>query len=215
MNQSTSDDDRSEPAESGRAELRREAFLRAARDVFLEYGYEAASMAEIVRRAGGSLSTLYAQFGGKKGLFEAMIDRRVAELTEQMQIELAAHAPLREGLTRIGINFLSKVMQPEAIDVLRLVSAQSRKFPDVASSYLKIGPERVRRALADYLRDRAEAGEIRLRDFDAASLVFFDLLRSRLQLRAMLDVTYMATPEEIRETVERAVRVFVGGAEAI
>ena len=53
----------SEP-EAGRAELRRAAFLRAAREVFLEFGYENANMAEIVRRAGGSLSTLYAQFGG-------------------------------------------------------------------------------------------------------------------------------------------------------
>jgi AcrR family transcriptional regulator len=79
--------------EAGRAELRRAAFLEAARDVFLEFGYEQANMAEIVRRAGGSLSTLYAQFGGKKGLFEAMIDSRVSELTEQMQVELAAHAP--------------------------------------------------------------------------------------------------------------------------
>ena len=39
--------------EAGRAELRRAAFLQAARDVFLEYGYEAANMAEIVKRAGG------------------------------------------------------------------------------------------------------------------------------------------------------------------
>ena len=99
-------DDRSPEPEAGRAELRRAAFLKAARDVFLEYGYEAANMAEIVKRAGGSLSTLYAQFGGKKGLFEAMIDARVNELTEQMQIELAAHAPLREGLRRIGEAFL-------------------------------------------------------------------------------------------------------------
>ena len=34
--------------EAGRAELRRAAFLKAAREVFLEHGYEAANMAEIV-----------------------------------------------------------------------------------------------------------------------------------------------------------------------
>jgi AcrR family transcriptional regulator len=89
MSQSDSTKIAPEP-EAGRAELRRAAFLKAARDVFLEYGYEAANMAEIVKRAGGSLSTLYAQFGGKKGLFEAMIDARVTDLTEQMHIELAS-----------------------------------------------------------------------------------------------------------------------------
>src|SRR6185503_11663156 len=116
--------------EAGRAELRRAAFLKAARDVFLEAGYEAANMAEIVKRAGGSLSTLYSQFGGKKGLFEAMIDARVTELTAQMHIELAAHAPLKEGLRRIGETFLLKQTQPESLDVFRLMVAQAKKFPE-------------------------------------------------------------------------------------
>ena len=75
--------------EAGRAELRRAAFLGAARDVFLEFGYEQANMAEIVRRAGGSLSTLYAQFGGKKGLFEAMIAHlREAVTAQLMRVEI-------------------------------------------------------------------------------------------------------------------------------
>src|SRR5690606_1611567 len=102
-----------------------------------------------------------------------------------------------------------------SMDVLRLVAAQARKFPEVAGSYAKSGPEKVRRALADYLRDRADAGEVKLRDFDTAAAVFFDLLRSRLQMRAMFDASFTPTPEELRETVDRAVRVFMGGAEAI
>ena len=91
-------------------------------------------MAEIVKRAGGSLSTLYAQFGGKKGLFEAMIDARVNDLTAQMHIELAAHAPLKEGLRRIGETFLLKQTQPESLDVFRLMVAQARKFPEAAEA---------------------------------------------------------------------------------
>jgi AcrR family transcriptional regulator len=201
--------------EAGRAELRRAAFLKAARDVFLEYGYEAANMAEIVKRAGGSLSTLYSQFGGKKGLFEAMIDARVKELTAQMQIELAAHAPLREGLRRIGEAFLRKQTQAESLDVFRLMVAQARKFPDMAEAWGKRAPEQVRRALADYLRDRAQAGEIRIQNFDLAASIFFDLVRARIQFRALLNVGYEPTETEIRETVDRAVRVFLGGIETL
>lgn len=201
--------------EAGRAELRRAAFLKAAREVFLEFGYETASMAEIVKRAGGSLSTLYAQFGGKKGLFEAMIDRRVELLTEQMQIELAAHAPLRDGLQRIAVRFLTKLMEPESMDVFRLVVGQAKKFPEMATSFARMGPERVRKVLAEYLRDRAEAGEVKIRDFDVAAAVFFDLVRGRMHFRALLDASYRPTEDEIRETVERAVKVFLAGVEAI
>lgn len=201
--------------EAGRAELRRAAFLKAARDVFLEYGYEAANMAEIVKRAGGSLSTLYAQFGGKKGLFEAMIDARVTDLTEQMHIELAAHAPLREGLKRIGEAFLFKQLEGEALDVFRLMVSQAKKFPDLAEAFGKRGPEAVRRALAEYLVDRANAGEIKISNPELAAATFFDLVRARIQFRALLLPSYQPTEIEVRETVDRAVKVFLGGIEAI
>ena len=41
-----------------RTEARREAILEVASQVFLEFGYERASMAEIVKRIGGSKSTI-------------------------------------------------------------------------------------------------------------------------------------------------------------
>jgi AcrR family transcriptional regulator len=201
--------------EAGRAELRRAAFLRAARDVFLEFGYEQANMAEIVRRAGGSLSTLYAQFGGKQGLFEAMIDSRVSELTEQMEVELAAHAPLREGLQRIGEAFLRRQTQPETLDVMRLMVAQAKKFPEVAEQWAKRAPDAVRKALAGYLEDRVKAGEIKITDYDQAASVYFDLVRSRIQFRALMLPSYRPSDQEIHDIVERAVKVFVGGIEAL
>jgi AcrR family transcriptional regulator len=219
MSQSESapaDTQTSEPEpEAGRAELRRAAFLKAAREVFLEHGYEAANMAEIVRRAGGSLSTLYAQFGGKKGLFEAMIDARVGQLTTQMELELAAHAPLREGLTRIGEDFLLKQVQPENLDFFRLMVSQAKKFPDMAEAWSKRAQEAVRRALAGYLEDRANAGEIKLANYELAASIYFDLLRSRMQFRALLMPSYVPTDEEVREHVARAVKVFIGGIEAL
>ncbi len=201
--------------ESGRAELRRAAFLKAARDVFLEAGYEAANMAEIVKRAGGSLSTLYSQFGGKKGLFEAMIDARVTELTAQMHIELAAHAPLKEGLRRIGETFLIQQCEPESLDLFRLMVAQAKKFPELAEAWGKRAPEQVRKALADYLADRSRAGEIKISNPDLAAAVYFDLVRARIQFRALLMPSYTPTEAEIRETVDRAVKVFLSGIEAL
>lgn len=201
--------------EGGRAELRRAAFLRAAREVFLEFGYEQANMAEIVRRAGGSLSTLYAQFGGKQGLFEAMIDSRVSDLTEQMEVELAAHAPLREGLQRIGEAFLIRQTDADNLDTMRLMVAQAKKFPEVAETWAKRAPEAVRKALAGYLKDRVDAGEIKIENFDLAASIYFDLVRSRIQFRALMLPGYRPTEQEIHDTVERAVKVFMGGIEAL
>ena len=49
-------------------EARRDAMLDAALELFLERGYGAISLTDVVKRSGGSLATLYELFGGKLGL---------------------------------------------------------------------------------------------------------------------------------------------------
>jgi AcrR family transcriptional regulator len=48
------------------------ALLDAAREVFTEQGFADASIAEVVRRAGSSVGSLYHHFGGKSELFIAL-----------------------------------------------------------------------------------------------------------------------------------------------
>jgi AcrR family transcriptional regulator len=48
------------------------ALLDAARAVFVEQGFADASIAEVVRRAGSSVGSLYHHFGGKSELFVAL-----------------------------------------------------------------------------------------------------------------------------------------------
>ncbi len=48
------------------------ALLDAAREVFTEQGFAEASIAEVVRRAGSSVGSLYHHFGGKSELFVAL-----------------------------------------------------------------------------------------------------------------------------------------------
>ena len=55
-----------------RLAARREAFLAAARQVFEKKGFAEATLDDVVALSGGSRQTLYALFGGKQGLFEAI-----------------------------------------------------------------------------------------------------------------------------------------------
>src|SRR3546814_20700747 len=63
-----------------RGELRTERFLDAAMDAFIEKGYRRPSLGEIVRQAGGSMSTLYRAFGDKEGLAHAHLARPMANV---------------------------------------------------------------------------------------------------------------------------------------
>ena len=200
------------PEAPSRAEIRRAAFLDAAQDVFLEQGYEAASMSEIVRRAGGSLATLYAQFGDKEGIFLAMLESRMTEVTAALEVELQAHTPVEEGLRRIGEQFAGKLIQPFSLEMYRLIVGMAKKYPDIAETFMKLGPNKVRAGLAAYLQDRADAGEIPQSDrFEALGSLFLDMVRSPLQSRALLDQTIRPTEEDVRTSVDRAVQIFLYG----
>ncbi|MGE6698054.1 TetR/AcrR family transcriptional regulator [Hyphomonas sp. NPDC076900] len=196
---------------AGRAAQRREAFLDAARDVFLEQGYEAASMAEIVARAGGSLSTLYAQFGDKEGLFLAVVTRRVKELSGALQLELSAHAPAEEGLRRIGQNFVAHLLTPTGIGLYRVILGLAPKFPDLSRQFYEKGLSEVRAAVAAYLIDREAACELKLRDPHRAAHFFLEMVRGTLAHRALLIPGYFPDADEIREVVDDAVSLFLDG----
>lgn len=213
MNTNTPEDATDQGTDAvSRAELRRRAFLDAARDVFLEQGYEAANMSEIVKRAGGSLATLYAQFGDKEGIFLAVLERRMKEVTDALEVELQAHTPVEEGLRRIGEQFAGKLVQPQSLELYRLIVGLAKKFPDMAQTFMKLGPNKVRVGLAAYLQDRADAGEIpKSEDFEQLGSLFLDMVRSPLQSRALLDQSVRPNEAEVSESVDRAVTLFLYG----
>lgn len=73
------------------------ALLDAAREVFVEQGFADASIAEVVRRAGSSVGSLYHHFGGKSELFIALWQEHQAA-HEEAASKAVAHAK-RAGVT--------------------------------------------------------------------------------------------------------------------
>ncbi len=55
---------------------RRLALLLSATELFLEKGYDAVSLDDIVNHAGGSKTSIYKYFGNKDDLFTAICDYR-------------------------------------------------------------------------------------------------------------------------------------------
>ncbi|HZM08011.1 MAG TPA: helix-turn-helix domain-containing protein, partial [Methylocella sp.] len=100
---------------------RREAFLAAAREVFDEKGYAEATLDDIIGRSGGSRQTLYALFGGKQGLFEAIISENCETIFQGLTPEqLAPRAP-GEVLREVGVRYLRIVTSPACLSLNRLV----------------------------------------------------------------------------------------------
>ncbi|MES0874571.1 TetR/AcrR family transcriptional regulator [Sinimarinibacterium thermocellulolyticum] len=62
----------------------RAAILEAARRCFLEHGYEAVTIRDVIRLSGLAAGTFYNYFPDKASLFRALIEARLGELQEQI-----------------------------------------------------------------------------------------------------------------------------------
>ena len=211
VNQQTADAREPDAPRTPRGEARRSALLEAARDVFLEQGYEGASIEEIVRRVGGSKASLYAYFGSKQGLFWEV----VGDATEQFLAELAlptqADAELEKTLNTIGLRFLRGFLDPAGCRMFRTLIAESQRFPELAQRFFERGPQRVRQVLGNYLRLQQDAGRIDCADPEMAASQFLELVKGPPHARVMLSVEPFPPNFDPAQHVAGAVRLFLYG----
>ncbi|HEX8901349.1 TetR/AcrR family transcriptional regulator [Vitreimonas sp.] len=199
-------------ASSDRGVVRRRAFLETALTVFCERGYEHVNVNDIVRQAGGSLATLYSQFGNKEGLFLAVLEECNSRIAAALCPVADPSLELRDGLQRIGEHYLRRALAPESCRFFKMICAASGEFPDAVKESLRVGPNRVASIVADYTRERAPLERVVFADHDEAALAFFALVRGQHQYRAILEDDYRLSDEEISQHVRAAVRIILQGA---
>lgn len=192
-----------------RGVARRHAFLEAAREVFLEQGYEAASVNDVVRRAGGSLATLYAQFGNKEGLFFAVLQDQHERFVRAITPDCVDHLSLEEGLQAIGERYVRGLLAPDNLSFYRIMIGEARKFPEQMRRYNSTGgADKVTSVLAEFLRARRVMSD----DPEYAASFLQQLWRARHQYRYVVDDAYRISDKDITEHVARANQLFLKGA---
>jgi AcrR family transcriptional regulator len=125
-----------------------ERILDAARKVFLERGFEGASIDEIADVARAGKPTIYARFPGKEALFAAVMARKVSEKTSFYESISPTGATLDARLASIGTAILRNVLVADTVGLARAAIAEARRFLDLAASVHRIAHERSRRATA-------------------------------------------------------------------
>lgn len=211
MNANSSDVDCGARQPSKRLTARREAFLAAAREVFQEKGYGEATLDDVIARSGGSRQTLYALFGGKQGLFEAIISDACETifrgLTPQQLAARAPEAVLRE----VGTRYLAIVTGAQCLTLHRLIVAEAPRIPELAEQYWKLGPGRSRAFLAEFFKRQIERGALRMADAAAGADYFLDMLSGTVRLQCLIGLRQAPERAEIEQIVQTAVAQFLNG----
>lgn len=189
---------------------RREAILDVAAEVFLEEGFDAASMSTIAARVGGSKSTLYNYFKSKEEIFQAHIERycgwQGAEMFALLDDEVD---DVRAALTRLGRRYVTNVMSDRNMRHFRLIATAAERSPDLGRTFYEMGPLRGARLLGGFLARMKLEGRIEVSDPIAAGHQFIGLCQNRMLKARLVNYIGQPTPEEVDAEVEAAVNTFM------
>jgi AcrR family transcriptional regulator len=190
---------------------RRRAFMDAATAVFLEKGYANATLDDVIARSGGSRQTLYNLFGGKQGLFEAIVEERNAEITLPLRAEDLHDQPVDDVLVDVGIRYVQLLTTPEALGVYRVVLAEGVFMKEFAERFWAVGPARGLALFTNYFEQQTRQGNLRLQDPERAARQFHGMLLGNFQIHCALGLRATPAREEIEAYVRAAVSLFLDG----
>lgn len=205
-------DDRSggDPRGAGTDPAKRRQIVDGARSVFLDRGFEGASMGEIARVAGVSKGTLYVYFQNKEELFAAIMDAE-RQAHQAMLRALDISAPTECVLTEFGETLARFLLDPVKIAGMRTAMGIAERMPEVGRTFYQRGPATTIRTLAAYLDAKVAAGELAVPDTALAAAQFLDMCQSTLLRPALFgcDIQPETLPSRIRTVVGSAVDMFL------
>jgi AcrR family transcriptional regulator len=199
-----------------------ERILDAAADVFLERGFQGASVDEIAEVACAGKPTIYARFPNKQALFTAVIERLVRRNTSLDDFSCAG-GTIEERLEALAAVVLTTILTPETIGLIRVAVAEARRFPVLASNVSCMGRERKAEAVTRVFAEFAGSDDIGTSPAFAPDRLaetarqFLDLVVLRMLVRALFGEDLAALQAEIGPHAARTVAFFLAacrGAEA-
>jgi TetR/AcrR family transcriptional regulator of autoinduction and epiphytic fitness len=192
---------------------KRRAAINAAMEVFLEYGYERASLQQIATRAGVSTATLFKRFPTKASLFEAIVLDFWSEDAEIGKIPPVGDA--RAGLRRIGMDFAALVRQPRMVAFVRLLISEAPRFPELTQMMMENGKMPYIHRVSDYVKSESNAGRLKTDDPRKTARQFLAMISDQVFWPALLKADFSVSDREMKLAVDDALRTILARCEVI
>jgi len=188
--------------------------LDAARTVFLQHGFEGASIDEIAKVARSGKPTIYARFPDKRALFTAVMRDMVARI-EQFSGDIPAVGSIEERLVGAGLAVLRWVLDGDRVALMQLAIAEVRRFPDLASSVSRSARDLSSEVGARFLREIVRSDALGTQPAFAPQRLpttarsFLDLVVLPILHRALFEQNREALRPEIGPHVASSVAFFL------
>ena len=191
---------------------KRRQILDGARKVFMDLGFDGASMGEIARSAGVSKGTLYVYFADKSRLFEAIVEEESLE-QGKVAFNFDPERDVTTTLMEFGKAYIQMLCRPGGGSATRTVRAIAERMPEVGRRFYNNVVSLTIARLAAYLEARAAKGDLAIADCQLAASQFMQMCQV-----PFMPFIFQAAPapsaERTTEVVESATRMFLAGYRA-
>src|SRR5437762_7592820 len=150
---------------------KRRQILEGARRVFLDLGFDGASMGEIARVAGVSKGTLYVYFADKHHLFEAIVEQENLDYGRE-SFNFSPDRDPETTLLEFGCAYMEILCRPHGGSAVRTVMSIAERMPDVGRRYYSQVIAKTNSELSSYLKARVKAGDLLIDDVELAASQF-------------------------------------------
>jgi len=186
-----------------KARRKRDLILDKAKELFIQRGYAATSMDELVKYTGASKGSIYYHFESKEDLFIKLLAKQNQDWMESWNEKKARFVNFEEKLYGIAEHMVDDFQNP-LTKIAEEFYINQPENKSLVSEMLAIvqGPRRLYREI---LTEGAQEGRIPAEDVDEISVVFGSLLDG-------MSVSYFErSQEELRELYHRGVTYFLHG----
>ncbi|MBS0534840.1 MAG: TetR/AcrR family transcriptional regulator [Proteobacteria bacterium] len=197
------------PSDTADDSAKRRQILDGARKVFLDRGFDAASMMDIAKAAGVSKGTLYVYFKDKDDLFDGMVRGEcIMQLDGVFDFDPNDH-DVEAVLLKRGKAFVKALGNPQRLSSWRTVIAVAERMPEVGRKLYESGPARGLASLTAYLKAQVEAGVLDIDDCEIAAAQFIETCHATMLKPMLFNFGPPPTDERIAYVVGIAVRTFM------
>ncbi|ALG89055.1 MULTISPECIES: TetR/AcrR family transcriptional regulator [Actibacterium] len=186
-----------------------EQVLEGARDVFLNDGFEGASVDDIARAARVSKATLYSYFPDKRLLFLEVAKTECNRQAERALSAIDPSAPVADVLRATADHLVSFSLSEFGQNVFRICVAESDRFPELGRAFYDSGPAHVHSHITAFLAQAVARGDLVIEDIPLAADQFSELCKADLFLRMVFGMNRRFTSEEINRVIDGAVATFM------
>lgn len=192
---------------------KRRQILDGARKVFMDLGFDGASMGEIARAAQVSKGTLYVYFADKCALFEAILEQEALQYG-QVAFNFDPARDAETTLNEFGRAYIHLLCRPGGGSAIRTVMAIAERMPDVGRRYYARVLDKTINRLSDYLKTHVASGDLMIADCDLAASQFMELCKASLFLPFVFQAAPAPSEERMTEVVDSATGMFLAAYQA-